>query len=115
MEDVVSRIEESLVEDYGLVKRCRLPHFDHGVASCNYHDLKPGSVCKSICDAGWIASPGMFRSSMTSSFHVSIEVVAWPSARTEASGTPTSSVSSPSWWWLVGQQGTLSIQLRLDN
>ena len=58
LEDIVSRIEESLVEDYGLVRRCRLPLFDHGVASCNYHDLKPGSVCKSICDAGWIASPG---------------------------------------------------------
>ena len=36
LEITVAELEESLVEDYGLIKRCRLPTFEHGVASCNH-------------------------------------------------------------------------------
>jgi len=58
LEKVVSQLEESLVKDYGLIKRCRVPQVEHGEASCDYVDLKPGSKCKVICDAGWTPSPG---------------------------------------------------------
>ena len=36
LEITVAELEESLVEDYGLIKRCRMPTFEHGVASCNH-------------------------------------------------------------------------------
>ena len=75
LEITVAELEESLVEDYGLIKRCRMPTFEHGVASCNHLgkmsfsildtkeglcvDLTPGKVCKALCDAGWIQTPGI--------------------------------------------------------
>ena len=75
LEVTVAELEESLVEDYGLIKRCRMPTFEHGVASCNhlgkmsfsildtnedfFVDLTPGKVCKALCDAGWIQTPGI--------------------------------------------------------
>ena len=78
LEITVAELEESLVEDYGLIKRCRMPTFEHGVASCNHLgnmrlrildtneglcvDLTPGKVCKALCDAGWIQTPGIQRS-----------------------------------------------------
>ena len=36
LEATVAQLEESLVRDYGLVKRCREPGLEHGVAACNY-------------------------------------------------------------------------------
>ena len=36
LEATVAQLEESLVRDYGLVKRCREPRLEHGVAACNY-------------------------------------------------------------------------------
>ena len=36
LEATVAQLEESLVRDYGLVKRCREPRLQHGVAACNY-------------------------------------------------------------------------------
>lgn len=36
LELTVAELEDSLVEDYGLIKRCRMPTFEHGVASCNH-------------------------------------------------------------------------------
>ena len=36
LELTVAELEDSLVEDYGLIKRCRTPTFEHGVASCNH-------------------------------------------------------------------------------
>ena len=48
-------------------------------------------------------------------FNDVIEVVVWPSARKEAPGTSASSVSCLSWWWLVGEPGTMSTQSRSVN
>ena len=36
LELTVAELEDSLVKDYGLIRRCRVPIFEHGVASCNH-------------------------------------------------------------------------------
>ena len=46
LELTVAELEDSLVEDYGLIKRCRTPTFEHGVASCNHL----GKICLGILD-----------------------------------------------------------------
>ena len=79
LELTVAELEDSLVKDYGLIRRCRVPTFEHGVASCNhlgkltimilensgarvlcFVDLTPGKVCKALCNAGWIQTPGIY-------------------------------------------------------
>ena len=40
LEATVAQLEESLVRDYGLVKRCREPRLEHGVAACNYQGAR---------------------------------------------------------------------------
>jgi len=58
LEKEVAQLEDSLVTDYGLIRRCRLPQIEHGKASCNFKDLKPYTLCKVICNPGWIPTPG---------------------------------------------------------
>ena len=36
LEEVVHSLEESLVKDYGLVKRCRLPQVENGLVVCRF-------------------------------------------------------------------------------
>ena len=36
MEEKLSELETDLVDNYGLVRRCKEPEVIHGVASCNY-------------------------------------------------------------------------------
>ena len=75
LEEDFGKLEEAIVFDYGLVKRCRLQTVENGKSVCrfkgkaiNYHysvdvrlchsDLKPGVECKARCNSGWIPTPG---------------------------------------------------------
>ena len=39
LENKFTQLEHDLVEDYGLIRRCKEPVIDHGVASCNYKGI----------------------------------------------------------------------------
>ena len=75
-----------------------MPTFEHGVASCNHLgklsfiildsneglcvDLTPGKVCKALCDAGWIQTPGIQRSlHLLQTLHNDLQGGVWQSVR----------------------------------
>ena len=57
LESLVKKIlEQELVERYGMIRRCPMPHVDHGKVECNQEDRIPGTHCKDQCAPGYVAT-----------------------------------------------------------
>lgn len=62
----LENFEDLMVSRYGLVRRCLPPHVKNGIPLCKKDrnsrvyetDLAPGSICKVICNVGYISTPG---------------------------------------------------------
>jgi len=57
MDALVTRIlEDELVDHYGMIRRCPLPHVDNGEVECSSEDRVPGTTCKALCAPSYRAS-----------------------------------------------------------
>ena len=56
---VITTLEQELVDNYGMIRRCPKPEVEHGVVTCTNEDIVPGTRCEAACDPGYPPGPSV--------------------------------------------------------